>query len=129
MNTKMQLLPTDVLSGVLYYLHGAYKISKIPSRKRKMHTAFYEMRGKGVSILDSFKFDTRGMFPYSSTLDQATSNLASCLLLERNNPKLNIYLLTEQLNDYFENNVKSKASEEDIEQMSAIAEHIREVLQ
>ncbi len=128
MNTKMQLLPTDILSGVLYYLHDAYEIDEIPSRKRKIHTAFYQMREKGVSILDSFKFDTRGMFPYSSTLDQATSNLASCLLLERNNPKLNIYLLTEQLNDYFENNVKSKASKEDIKQMSTIAEHVQSVL-
>jgi len=122
---RKELLPTEVLAGVLACLHNM-DVNEIPSRQREIHSAIYDMREGGKTVLKSFRFDTSGIYPYSPTLEQATSNLATSLLLERNNPRLNRYLLTERLKNHFENNVKHRVSNKKLKEINSIASYVRD---
>lgn len=124
-SSKKELLPTEIFAGILSYLQDL-EVAEIPSRQREIHKAIFEMRKKGLKILKQFRFDTTGVFPYSPTIEQATSNLATSLLLERNNPRLNKYLLTSKLKSHFETNIKPRASNDALKQINRIAQHVRE---
>lgn len=121
---RQYLFPAEVVAGVLAFL-AFLQVEEIPSRKKILHSAFYDMREQGLEVLSRFRFDTRGMFPYSPTLEQATSNLATSLLLERNNPRLNAYRITDKLKNHFENHVKPKTSDDERDQMLKIADYVR----
>ena len=123
-NSRTGLYPTEVVAGVLANLSK----DRIPSTKRELHTAFFYMRENCPEVLGGFRFDTRGTFPYSPTLEQATSNLATSLLLERNNPKLNVYRVTKKLRNHFKNKVRPKASERDLKEISQIADYVSKMV-
>ena len=127
MTQNLRLLPTDILEGVLAHLYED-NLASIPTSKEPLHSAFYKSKMQGVKLLEDFSFDTSGTFPYSPMLEQATSNLATCLLLERNNPKLNAYLLTERLHSHFESDVGLEASLSDIQAIDDIANVLRSEL-
>lgn len=118
--SRTELYPTEIVAGVLVNL----KKREIPSTMKELHTAFFQMRDKCPEVLSSFKFDTRGTFPYSPTIEQAITNLATSLLLERNNPKLNVYRRTKKLENHFRQSIKPKASTEDLKEISQIADYV-----
>ncbi len=127
-SNETRLLPTEIVAGVLATLRNQGGRESIPTRKAEIHRAFYEMHKQGLSLVSDFRFDTSGTFPYSPTLEQATNNLATCLLLERNNPKLNLYLLTDKLETYFESEVKRHVPDAQFDEMKAIAKQVQSAL-
>ena len=124
---KTRLTPTEVVAGVFACLR-AKGTEAIPNRREEIHSAFYHMRNQGLGILNDFRFDTRGMFPYSPTLQQATSNLATSLLLERRNPKLEVYGITEDLGRYYDQTVMPRTTRRERQQLEKTAAHLLDEL-
>jgi len=121
---KKKLYPTEIVAGILANVEK----NQIPSTKKELHTAFYHMRAKYPEVLSCFRFDVSGTFPYSPTLEQATSNLATSLLLERNNPTLNVYRITPKLKRHYNKTVKPKASSDELIAISNVADYVTKTI-
>ena len=98
------LFSTDVIAAVLSELPVDKK--HLPTELRRLHPIFFKM--SDLTIFNSFRFDQRGTFPYSLSVDQALSNLETAGVLPRVNPKLDRYEITSNLRKYYESNVKAK---------------------
>lgn len=118
-NKKQPLFPTEVAAGALAFL--AKKNKLLSSRLKDIHPIFYEMRQQGLSVLNEFRFDTRDIYPYSETLDQAMSNLLASKSIWYTGPNLNVIEIDDNLTRYFEKYVKPKLNRRQIKELQQIA--------
>jgi hypothetical protein len=115
--------PTGVLAGILSFLPEKQKI-----QQNKIHEIFYEMREKGVEILNVFSFDTRDIYPWSNTLEEAFCNLrmgSSLGVIGQEQPG---YTIETDLKKYAEQQVGPKLSLTERDAMRRVAEEIKKYL-
>ena len=120
-----KLLPTEIVASILSNLPGKKK--KLPTELRKIHPIFFSMRNSGIGILQDFSFDNRGTFPYSSTIDQALSNLETSRVLGRTNPDLDKYVITQGLKNYYQRYIKNKLDSPRLEEVKKVARELSQI--
>ena len=81
-----ELSPTEVMEGIFYFFTPA----RFENNRRAIHTAFFKIREAHPILLKHFTFRKKALFPRSSVLDQALSNLQHDSL-GKINPTLDIY--------------------------------------
>ncbi len=114
-----KLFPTEVIASILSNLPPRKK--GISTNMRNTHQVFFDMRITCKNILSDFRFDRRGTFPYSRTIDQAFSNLETSKILSRTNPDFDRFEVTKNLKQYYEKHVEYKLSPTQLEETKKIA--------
>ena len=114
-----KLLPTEVIASILSNLPRRKK--EISTDPRKTHQVFFDMRITCKNILNDFRFDRRGTFPYSRTVDQAFSNLETSKVLSRTNPDFDKFQVTSNLKQYYKKYIQHKLSPTQLKETKEIA--------
>jgi len=118
MNTHEVLSPTDIIRGILTFASTKYGIKKLPTERKILHPIFFKLRAEGWALLQEFPFDTHDIFPYSSTIDEAFTNMQGSNDLCRRNPALAELELDPSLESYFDNELKDKIDESELTKIS-----------
>jgi len=77
--------------------------------------------------MKDIRFDKRGTFVYSQSLDQAFSNLETAKVLPRVNPDLDKYDITPKLREYYRRRLEKKLSDRQLKDAKRIAEKLAEI--
>ena len=123
-STAEKLFATEVVASVLSNLPLH---TYLPTELRKLHPIFYELRHECTELMKDIRFDKRGTFVYSQSLDQAFSNLETAKVLPRVNPDLDKYEITLQLRNYYSSRIENKLSARQLEDAKHIAEKLDEI--
>jgi len=100
---------------------------EFPSDRRKLHTAFYELKKIEPEIFEEFVFNTDRIFPTSEELDQALGNLEFCKYLGKLNPALNNYKIHQSVKTYF-NEKLSDEFPQYLEKFKALSAKLQKLL-
>lgn len=124
-STAEKLFATEVVASVLGNLPTS--TDRLPTELRKIHPIFYNLRHECTELMKDIRFDKRGTFVYSQSLDQAFSNLETAKVLPRVNPDLDKYEITPELRDYYSSRLEKKLSDRQLEDAKRIAEKLAEI--
>jgi len=124
-STAEKLFDTVVVASVLSNLPESKK--HLPTELRKLHPIFYNLRHECTELMKDIRFDKRGTFVYSQSLDQAFSNLETAKVLPKVNPDLDKYEITDKLREYYSSRLENKLSKRQIEDAKRIAEKLTEI--
>jgi hypothetical protein len=108
---KQTLSPGEVVVAVLHYYREAAAQERLTSDREILQKAFYRIRNLHSHILNPVRFVDRGLFPESTRLDQAISNMEAAGLVKRQNAKPRFYEIDASLHSAFEKYVKPKLKE------------------
>lgn len=122
-STAEKLFATEVVASVL----GNLPTDRLPTELRKIHPIFYNLRHECAELMKDIRFDKRGTFVYSQSLDQAFSNLETAKVLPRVNPDLDKYEITSKLRDYYSSRLEKKLSDRQLKDAKRIAEKLAEI--
>jgi len=78
-------------------------------------------------MMKDIRFEKRGTFVYSQSLDQAFSNLETAKVLPRVNPDLDKYEITHKLREYYRRRIEKKLSDRQFIDAKRIAEKLAEI--
>jgi hypothetical protein len=129
---KVSLSPGETVVAVLHYYRETTKEVKLTADREALQRAFYGLRKSHVGIVNSVAFVNRGLFPESTRLDQAISNMEAAGLLRRFNRTPRFYEIQESLEEAFEKYVKPKLTKAKIaesvmtEISTEFSKHVRE---
>ena len=123
-STAEKLFVTEVVASVLSNLPPH---TQLPTELRKLHPIFYNLRHECTELMKDIRFDKRGTFVYSQSLDQAFSNLETAKVLPRVNPDLDKYEIIPKLREYYSSCIESKLSNRQLEGAKCIAEKLAEI--
>ena len=124
-STAEKLFATEVVASVLGNL--PMSTNRLPTELRKIHPIFYNLRHECTELMKDIRFDKRGTFVYSQSLDQAFSNLETAKVLPRVNPDLDKYEITLKLRKYYSSRLENKLSARQLEDAKHIAEKLAEI--
>lgn len=115
--------PEDFVVSLLATLRRL-GVNKFKADPVKLHTCFYAWRNRAelAVLLGAFTFDTRDYFPVSDTLDDALDALQFSGYLERTNPRGTYYLLLDTLPSMFDEAVRDKFTEDELQMIRELAE-------
>jgi hypothetical protein len=115
----IMISPTDTLTGIITGLLER-DVKVIPTDKHLIHYIFFGLR-KDSNLLKAFTFDTQDMYPYSATLDEAFENIQVGDDLERKNPAMAFFDIKPTIKQYFDEVLKGKFNERQIEELGRIS--------
>lgn len=124
-STAEKLFATEVVASVLGNLPTS--TDRLPTELRKIHPIFYNLRHECTELMKDIRFDKRGTFVYSQSLDQAFSNLETAKVLPRVNPDLDKYEIIPKLKKYYSSRIESKLSNRQLEGAKRIAQKLAEI--
>ena len=124
-STAEKLFATEVVASVLGNLPTS--TDRLPTELRKIHPIFYNLRHECTELMKDIRFDKRGTFVYSQSLDQAFSNLETAKVLPKVNPDLDKYEITDKLREYYSSRLENKLSKRQIEDAKRIAQKLTEI--
>ena len=124
-STAEKLFATEVVASVLGNLPTSTE--RLPTELRKIHPIFYNLRHECTELMKDIRFDKRGTFEYSQSLDQAFSNLETAKVLPRVNPDLDKYEITLKLRDYYRSRLEKKLSARQLKDAKRIAEKLADI--
>ena len=81
---RMPMTAEDILVGIFYFLKH-YSHVRVTADREILHRAFYSVRAGHPKVMEMFSFRERELFPESTQLDQALSNLDAAGLISRQN--------------------------------------------
>ncbi|MDD2318305.1 MAG: hypothetical protein PHD57_13285 [Desulfobacterales bacterium] len=81
---QMPITAEDILVGMFYYLKESDH-EKVTADRERLHQAFYKIKKDHPNLMAMFSFRERELFPESTQLDQALSNLDATGLISRQN--------------------------------------------
>ena len=123
-STAEKLFATEVVASVLGNLPTS---TRLPTELRKLHPIFYNLRHECTELMKDIRFDKRGTFVYSQSLDQAFSNLETAKVLPRVNPDLDKYEITSKLRKYYSSRLEKKLSDRQLKDAKRIAEKLADI--
>ncbi len=113
---KLRLAADDIFIALLKFAGAEIQNKIFTSDREKIHSAMYSLKEKNPKVMAKFNFRNRELFPESSELDQALSNLDSCGLIERYNNVPRYYKMNpEKIDAVFDNFSQGLISENGIE--------------
>ena len=124
-STVEKLFDTEVVASVLGNLPTSTE--RLTTELRKIHPIFYNLRHECTELMKDIRFDKRGTFVYSQSLDQAFSNLETAKVLPRVNPDLDKYDITPKLREYYRRRLEKKLSDRQLKAAKRIAEKLAEI--
>ncbi len=124
-STAEKLFATEVVASVLSNLPSHTR--HLPTELRKLHPIFYNLRHECTELMKDIRFDKRGTFVCSQSLDQAFSNLETAKVLPRVNPDLDKYEITPKLREYYSGRLEKKLSDRQLEDAKRIAQKLAEI--
>lgn len=74
----------DIVTGIFYRIHQQNQ-DLITADRERLHKVFYKIKMDSPDKMGEFTFREREVFPESSQLDQALSNLDAAGLISRQN--------------------------------------------
>lgn len=80
---KLRLAADDIIIALLKF--AEIDGDAFTSDRETIHRAIYSLKEENPKVMANFNFRNRELFPESSELDQALSNLDSCGLIKRYN--------------------------------------------
>lgn len=124
-STVEKLFATEVVASVLGNLPTS--TDRLPTELRKIHPIFYNLRHECTELMKDIRFDKRGTFVYSQSIDQAFSNLETAKVLPRVNPDLDKYEITLKLRNYYSSRLENKLSDRQKKDAKRIAQKLAEI--
>lgn len=99
---QMPITAEDVIVGIFYYMKQNH-IPKLSADREILHRAFFHISAKYPKMKPLFSFRQRELFPESTQLDQALSNLDATGLISRQNLTPKYYCFEEPLENSYKN--------------------------
>ena len=121
----VKLFDTVVVASVLSNLPESKK--HLTTELRKLHPIFYNLRHECTELMKDIRFDKRGTFVYSQSLDQAFSNLETAKVLPKVNPDLDKYEITSKLRNYYSSRLENKLSDGQKKDAKRIAQKLADI--
>lgn len=104
----------DIITGIFYRIHQQ-STDLITADRERLHKAFYKIKEDSPEIMLEFTFREREVFPESTQLDQALSNLDAAGLISRQNCTPKYYKFETPLSVSYEKFTKKILGEAGIE--------------
>jgi hypothetical protein len=120
---QMPMTAEDVIVGIFYHLHKK-KLQEVTADREELHRAFFAVKQKYPTVMKLFSFREREVFPESTQLDQALSNLDATGLISRKNLAPRYYRFEKPLDASF-----SKFSKKTLKAAGIADKTIRDIAQ
>jgi hypothetical protein len=122
---RMPVTAEDILVGIFYHLK-LDKHDKVTADRETLHRVFYGVRERHPGVMALFSFRERELFPESSQLDQALSNLDAAGLISRRSPAPRFYRFEDPLVSCYKKFSKDLLRDAGIDEdeMNAVAQEI-----
>lgn len=97
---QMPMTAEDIVVSIFYCLQGQNR-EKVTADRETLHKAFFDVKRDHPDLMKMFTFREREVFPESSQLDQALSNLDATGLISRQNLVPRYYRFEKPLKDCY----------------------------
>ncbi|MFX0200950.1 MAG: hypothetical protein ACFFCW_32930 [Candidatus Hodarchaeota archaeon] len=100
------IFPDDIVIAILHHVKTGDR--SFTADREKLHRTFFRLKNSDPKSMKVLGFRDRGMFPESTELDQAFSNLEATGLLQRQNENPRCYFIQKELDGAYQDFVSKR---------------------